>query len=228
MVYRKSSRAGRRVGRRRNFKRRYTRRSAKQMVKPKFGGVLKQPVHYYTRFQDGGTITASGASATFGVIYFELAALPNYAEFTALYDFYRINAVQVRFIPVSNITQPTTSANYVATFYDNRIFTVMDYNDRSPPTTLDQLRQYSNCKQGTNNRVHKRFIYPKPLVTMDEDSGSGGSYGIAQVQKIPWVSTQSNQCEWYGIKYGIEHASTALGTLYKLEFKFYLSFKGVN
>lgn len=227
MAYRKSYRARRRVGRK-NFKRKFSRKATRQMIKPKFGGVIKQPVHYFTRYQDGGTIMSTiSSTVTYGNIYFELAAIPNYSEFGNMYEFYKINAVQVRFIPLSNVTVPNTTVTH--NLYNYRIITVCDYNDRAVPTSLNDLRQYSNCKVGANSRVHKRFLHPKPLVTMDEDSGSGTIYGLGQLQKTPWISTASNQCEWYGIKYGIETMSSATSfPLYKVEYKFYLSFKGVN
>lgn len=202
----------------------------RQMLKPKIGGQLRQPVHYFTRFQNYGTIQALNATTiTFGVVFFELANVPGFAEFTAMYDFFKINAVSVRFIPQSNVNlyNDTGQVQVVASQFYNRIVTVVDYNDRTVPTSLNDLRQYGNCKVGTNNRVHKRFFHPKPTLAVDEDSGSGTSYGLAQMGKIPWIATGSDQAEWYGIKYGIEHANPG-GTvdLYKVEVKLYLSFKG--
>lgn len=200
------------------------------MLKPTMGGRVRQPVHYFTRFQNGGSITAlTGTTTTFGAIYWDLASVPGYTEYSNMYDFYKINAVQVRFIPQTDNTDPITASWLTVSAKFNRLITVLDYNDRTVPTSLDDLRQYSNCKVASNNYVAKRFLHPKPTITMDEDATSGGVYGIGQSTRTPWVSTASNQCEWYGIKYGIEHGSMPSdASLYKLEFKLYLSFKGRN
>jgi len=228
MVYRKRTYTRKRTfNRKRTFKSKWAR---KQMIKPKFGGKVKQPVHYFTRFQDGGTITGlTGTTSTFGVVYWDLASLPGYGEFLSMYDFFKINAVQAKFIPTSNVSLGNNDTVARLTEYSNRFISILDYNDRNVPTSLNDLRQYSNCKVTGNNRIHKRFLHPKPLITMDEDSNVSNSYGIAQAARNPWISTQSNQCEYYGIKYGIEHpALNQNGDLYKVEFKVYLSFKGRN
>lgn len=218
-----------------NRRSRNTRRNTRQMLKPKIyrrGRLqLKQPVHYFTRYQNGGTITAlATTTSTFGVMYWELASVPGFSEFTAMYDFYKINAVQANFIPLSNNSNyQNLGANAGLADYYNRIITVLDYNDRSIPTSLDSLRQYSNCKVTSNNIVHRRFLHPKPTIAMDEDSQASNVYGIAQAINTPWVSTASNQCEWYGIKFGIEHpAPGGDEDIYKVEFKIYLAFKGRN
>lgn len=224
MVYRK--RTGFR--KRRNFRRR-PRLSTKMMLKPKRFGRISQPIHYFTRFQDGGSITAlASTTTTYGVVYFELASVPGYAEYTAMYDFYKINAVQVRFIPTYNVSVTGTATVTENSAFNNRLITVIDYNDRAVPTSVSDLRQYGNCKVGPNNRVHKRFLHPRPTIAIDEDSGSGSVYNVGQTPNV-WISTAANQCEWYGIKYGIQHNPlTSDIVVYKLEFKLYLSFKGRN
>lgn len=200
------------------------------VVKPKINGRLVQPVHYFKRhFAYTNIVGLAGTTTTFGDLYFQLDDLPNYSEFTTLYDFYKILAVKVYFIPISNvnIVSGTNPDLLTSTTYGNRMFTVIDYNDRTVPTSLGELRQYNNCKV-TPNEYHTRFFHPRPVIAMDEDAISGGVYGIGQTKDV-WVSTESNQCEWYGLKYGIEHLTMAANTtLYKTEVKVYLAFKAVK
>lgn len=211
-------------------KRRYgnTKRAMKrQMLKPKIGGKLKQPVHYFTRYADGGTISlVDNTTATYGVLYFELANIPGYSEFSAMYDFYKINAVQVKIIPSVNVT--TGQGGEAVSAYYNRFFSVIDYNDRAVPNSVNDLRQYSTCKVTPQQRIHKRFFHPRPVFVVDEDAGSGSSVGVGQVSgKSTWIATASNQTEWYGIKYAYEHPDpNATIDAFKVEYKFYLSFKG--
>lgn len=195
----------------------------KRLVLPKSGGRLVQPVHYFKRHLDYGTVTAQvGETTTFGNVYFELDLLNNYTEFTAMYDNYKVIALKVYFIPISNVT----TLNSENTEHYNRIVTVIDYNDRDIPTNVNELREYSTCQVKPNNILHTRYFHPRPTITMDEDATSGGVYGIGQVKGV-WVSTASNQCEWYGVKYGIQHDSitSEAKALYKIEVKAYLAFK---
>lgn len=198
----------------------------KRLVLPKSGGRLVQPVHYYKRHLDYGTVSATnGTTATYGTVYFQLDQLNNYTEFTALYDNYKLIAMKVYFIPISNVTLSGSTPLNVQTEHNNRLITVIDYNDRDTPTNVNELREYSTCQVKPNNILHTRYFHPRPTITMDEDATSGGVYGIGQVKGV-WVSTASNQCEWYGVKYGIQHADpTATVSLYKIEVKAYLAFK---
>jgi len=197
----------------------------KRLILPKSAGRLVQPVHYYKRHLDYGKITISSTTTeTYGNVYFQLDLLNNYTEFTALYDNYKLIAMKVYFIPISNVTIALTS-NERATETFNRIVTVIDYNDRDTPTNIHQLREYSTCQVKSNNIVHTRYFHPRPTITMDEDATSGGVYGIGQVKNV-WVSTASNQCEWYGVKYGIQHPSLSSDQdIYKIEVKAYMAFK---
>lgn len=202
----------------------------RQMLKPKMNGKLRQPVHYFTRFQAAGDVTVvDNATNSFGVQYFELANVPGYTEFSAMYDFYKINAVQVKFIPISNVNQGVAGSAVPVYAYNNRFISAIDYNDRTVPTTLDELRQYSSCKVTPGCKIHKRFLHPRPTMVVDEDSNQGSSVGLAQTSGAStWVSTASNQTEWYGIKWGFEHGDSNITTYvaYRIEYKLYLSFKG--
>jgi len=212
------------VKRRRRFQRK-GRSMTKQMLKPMIRGRVRQPVHYFTRFQDGGTLTAaSSTTTTFGTFFLRLQDIPGYTEFQAMYDFYKINAVQVRFIPAANTSDNVASTNNQ---YSTRIATVLDYNDDGTPTSMNDLRQRENCKISPYNKIHKRFFHPKPIVAIDEDAGSGTNTGFGQNINTPWVSCASDAVQWHGIKLGIQHPNNGTSyLLYEIEYKVYLAFKG--
>lgn len=217
MVYRR-----RVVKRRRRFQKK-GRSMTKQMLKPMIRGRVRQPVHYFTRFQDGGTIVAAtSTTTTFATFFLRLQDIPGYTEFQAMYDFYKINAVQVRFIPLFNSSDGSFNVNE----YSTRIATVIDYNDDGTPTSMNDLRQRENCKISPYNKIHKRFFHPKPIVAIDEDAGSGTNTGFGQTQKTPWVSCASDAVQWHGLKMGIQHPSASTYSLYVIEYKVYLAFKG--
>lgn len=185
-----------------------------------------QPVHYYTRHVDKGTISGDGVGTdTFGVLYFKLEDVPGYSEFVNMYRAYKICAVKVTFIPISNVT--VYGSVSVETFTTNyhRLVTVFDYMNSSTPTSLSELREYHNCKVTGNNRLHKRFIYPKVQLAIDQDAQGGSALTYGELKQKPWLVTSSSTSEYLGIKYGFEQSSSSSDPRYRIECKYYLAFK---
>lgn len=190
----------------RRYRKRYTRRVPRSIGNP------KQKIFYYTRFCDLGTITSTSASTTYGASAFNLTQVPGYTDFTALYDFYKIKAIKLSFVPWSNVTNGDSGTEHF-----QRIFTVIDYNDVGIPTAVTDLQQYKSCKWSPNNRIHKRYFKPKTIIDSYNE--------LALVlDKQPWVPTTNTTNSYYGIKWAIE-SQINLTTLYKIEAKFYLAFK---
>lgn len=215
MVYRKRRytrrrRTGRKRAWRRNFKTRNYRRTK--------SGTL----HQFVRFVNRGTVNCTtGTSSTFGTLSFKLSDVPTVTDFSNLYDQYRIKAVKVSFIPVTNVTFRSNSSDLavVGTAMSDRFFTVLDFNDTTNPTSINAMREYKNCKWTPYTRIHKRFFYPKPL---EEMSGNIPANPIGN----PWVPTAFNNVDYYGLKWGFEHPSTiATGSYFTIECKYYLQLR---
>lgn len=218
MVYRRRAYRKKRMNKKRTY-RRYTRRSR---INRSIGNP-NQKVFFFKRTADFGTINVTAANTTvYGASVFTFADIPSFADISSLFDFYKINAVKVSFIPVANVTQQTgNAATTVAnTIYNNRIFSCIDYNDAGIPTSIDQIREYYNCKWSPNNVIHKRYFKPVPL--MDTPLANEP----LQVNKNVWIPTTNDLVAHYGIKYAIENTAGAVGLqLYKMEVKFYISAK---
>jgi len=199
----------------------------KQAIAPRLRGKITQPVHYFTRHLDFGVVvTTPGQAFTVGAIYVEPGTdIPGWSEFQALYDSYKINAMKVFFIPLSNVSISSSAAGLVSTnegTYFYRFLSCIDYNDRSNPATLNAIREYDNCKVTSNNRIHKRYFKPNFTVDVENDDFPGT---MANRYK-PWLNTAAQTVEHYGLKYGFEHANlTSSHSLYRIEIKVYLSFK---
>lgn len=201
---------GRKRSWRRNFKRRTFRYN-------KSG----QKIHYFTRHVDlGGFDITNGTSATYASYTFELNQIHNYTDFTAMYDSYRIKAVKLTFIPVTNVTFRSNTSNLAVegTAFSGRFFSCLDFNDSTTPSSVNQVREYKNAKWTPYTRIHKRFLYPKVLYRLDENVNVNATQ--------PWIPTASANVEHYCVKVAFEHPSTSLtGTYYTIEAKFYLAFK---
>lgn len=208
MVYRRK-RTYRKKTPKRTYRKRFNRRSRYN----KRG----QKVFLFKRFTGAfGTLTLGSITNSYAAYNFSLSDLPNYTEFTALYDMYKINCVKMVFIPQmdTNVSLSTVNNPYAS----SRFFSVIDYNDGTAPLTIDELREYHTCKFTPILKTHKRVIY-KPKIL------DSSSYSIS-----PWMSTASPSTNYYGLKVGVEAMSSFVTTSfnYNIEAKFYMSFKNVK
>ena len=215
--------ARRRYSRRlkKTYVRKSTRRSMrKQAIVPRIGGKVVQPVHYFKRYLPYAAINSTiNTSETTGCIFIEPSTdIPGWSEFIALYDSYKVNGMKVMFYPIADNT--TSVASQSESYL--RIFTAVDYNDRSPPASVTTLREYENCRVSPNNKIHKRYF--KPNFTIDIESSNLS--GIMPNRYKPWLSTSSGDVEHLGLKYAIEHINQTNSVgLYRVEVKVYLAFK---
>lgn len=196
-------------GRRRNYRRRfktntrYSKRGQKLYLFKRFTGAY-------------GQLVISSLTATYAGYEFALRDLPNYTEFTALYDMYKINAVKISFIP--QMTQNVSLGAINNPEASTRFFSVIDYNDSAAPASVDELREYQSCKITPILRTHKRYIY-KPKV-LDSVLSS----------RNPWMATSNPSQPFFGLKVAVEpmFSSTTTVMNYNIEAKFYMSFKNVK
>lgn len=189
----------------------------------------EEGTYFFKRFTGAlSTIAlAAGTGTSFGAITFKLDDIPGYTEYTAMFDKYRINAVKIMFLPVSDNTLVATSQDTQAfriTEYANRFFTALDFNDATAPTTTNELRQYKYCKVTPYVRLHERYIKPRVLMTATESSGTFVYNTVAR----PWLSCADPEVQHYALKYAFDGRTNASGspeTLYKIEAIYYMSFK---
>lgn len=216
MPYYRKKRVYRKKRPMRRNRRKYSRLPRRSLGNP------NQKVYYFKRFTTLGTIVVTSSSANaYGASVFSLDQLPGYTEFTNLFDFYKIKAIKLSFIPTSNVTLQTgnSSTTVANSIYNNRIFTVIDYNDAGIPTSVNELREYSNCKWSPNNKIHKRYIVPNPLADATDDS-------TISLMNKPWVPSTNYAMDYYAIKWAIENTAAGVGVeLYKMEAKFYIACK---
>jgi len=212
--------ARRRYSRNTRSRKRYNRTYRRKWRRPARYNKRGQKVYLFKRFTSElngtGGIIINNINPTVGTFTFRLSDLPNYTEYTSLYDMYKINAVKITFVPqmtqnisLSTVNNPSAYAKFL---------TAIDYNDSSP-VPLDDLRQYQSCKWTTILRPHKRFLRPRIV-------DRGATYTPGR----PWISCDAPSQEHFCLKYAIDPMdSTVSNTMtYTLEAKYYLSFKNVK
>lgn len=175
-----------------------------------------QRLYRFIRYADFGSIFINNLTDTYGSLQFSLNDLPNYTEFTNLFDMYKINAIKITFSPqmTENISLGSVNNPYASA----RFFSCIDYNDATSPTSVDEVRQYQSARWTPILKRHVRYI-PKPKIL------DSGSFTLS-----PWISTASASNNYFGIKYAIENMSSTSTTSmeYTIEAKFYLTFKQVK
>ncbi len=164
------------------------------------------------------TLTASSGN-TFASGNFKLSDLPNYTDFTALFDRYRFVAVVVKFVPT---TQPTEVGSSTSLIGDNPVvYTVIDYDDSATPLSVDELRQFDTAQVNPIGTYFERVLVPK--AALGSYSGTFASY--SQAPQYMWHDCNSPNIQFYGLKW----ASTAFSTsgttaLYQMEVDYILEF----
>ncbi len=163
--------------------------------------IRRKKVYTFQRTYLVGGLNGSTTIDQFGALNFTLNNFPNASEFTSLFDQYRLLQVSVNFVPVS-------SAQALAPLY-----TVIDYDDSTLPTSLNDLLQYQSLQMTQSGQFHSRTLTPQ--FDMAAYSGAFTSYALS----VPgqWVDVASPSVQWYGIKYCLPAFTTgATGIVFNI------------
>jgi len=184
------------------------------MMRPR-GGLI-QPVQFFKRSVYLPGWSSTGTSDVPGTFNFKLNDVPNVAEFTGLYDQYKINLVKFTIIPRGNTSEVTTAGNSMG------VFSVIDYDSNTTPTSLDELLQYQNMRMTRSTQQHKRVFRP---VARDAIVGSAGAItgGIYK----GWLDCTNDNIPHYAIKYWFQALPSGIQQ-YDLKIDYYLAFKNVR
>lgn len=178
--------------------------------------LMGSKVHYFKRTAFySGFITGSTLTDVTGALQFQLNSLPNYTEFTNLFDMYRINGVKVTLMPRGNSAEVGTNQGLV------KLFSVIDYDDNIAPAALTEVLQYESLKTTNTSRDHKRYIKPK-LSRVLYQPGAVNAYGASN----GWIDCTNPQVPHYGMKYVLQQLPAGAQS-YDCKITFYLAFKNV-
>lgn len=183
-------------------------------------GKIKQPVQYFKRtlWLPDWLVTA-GTADNFASLKFNLSQLPQYTEFTQLYDQYQIKGVRVELIPQFDSANmaSTSSTNII-----NQNYSCIDYDDVGIPTSMDTIMQYQNVRRCPSTKVMKRFLKPK-VATQVYSTALTTNYSS---KRNVWLDCNQPDTEHYGLKFGFTKSPNA--QKYSLRVIYYLAFKNVR
>lgn len=157
---------------------------------------------------------------------FALSAVPNYTEFTNLYDNYKITGVAVELRPTYTGSDLNTLA-YANNVAIPDVRSVVDYDDPNPITTENELLQHQNIKWTRGHRVHRRYFRPKPVKPIYKDAVS---FGYAPSRIPEWYDTAYPTIPHYALKIWIDSltGTSTTNIVYRVYTTYYLRFRGVK
>lgn len=170
------------------------------------------------------------AAATEGYFAFagSLNDLQGVADFTVLFDQYRLNAVQITITYRYSEGDVGGGVNMQQPY----IVTVNDYDDATVPTSELQLSEYSTAKKryfNATTRSLSYFLRPRFNLVSNDGTNTGGAQ-LPQYAK-PWLDIAAPAIQHWGLKGCIVNtAQTAATTVayFDVSAKYYLSFKVVR
>lgn len=159
-------------------------------------------------------VSTDGTNNLYYARSWALSDLPNYTEFTALYDQYRIDCVKVSVTPA--FQRPLLGSG--SSGFNGIVYHFVDFDDDASPTTEDDFTQRSNVR--TASGCQPFGVALEPRVALAAYSGAFTSYANAR----PWVDVASTGVRWYGWKMGVIGPVGEVQT-YNISFEVVVSFR---
>jgi len=176
--------------------------------------IRNQQIHKFRRYADNTTTLSpdnAANSLVFTELAFSFADIQSQAEFTALYDQYRITAVKIEITPfgqfISN-DRTVTGAGGVAPANDESgtgywrppiLYSVIDYNDDNSLGSISAAQEYSTCKIIPYGKKYSKWYFT-PCVNF-EVAESSTTTAKAATKYAPWLATSSTNVPHYGMKF---------------------------
>jgi len=153
---------------------------------------------------------------------FQLDQLPNYTEFTNLFDMYRINYVVMRFIPTGTQVQTNVDGNNEEV---PLMYVVIDYNNAGVPADQNELKQYGNCKVMAINRPFTLKFRPRTATPVYRD---GASSAYLQNDAKLWLDCNYADIPHYGVRLYVPGGTQRNVYRVRLELTYYVSFRNTK
>lgn len=147
---------------------------------------------------------------------FNMSALPNFSEFSNLFDRYKITGVKLRVMFLANSIEIGSPTQYSIPIMHHCI----DIDDANPPTTETEILQKNNIK---TKRLDRHFnVYLRPKCTM-EVFNSVTTTGYA-VGNSTWIDMASAAIPHYGWKAWVANGQASPSTQVLGRLKIYATY----
>lgn len=186
----------------------------------RFSDGAASKLYNFVQTFDQSTISQQATTPRFGSFAVQLSFLDNVTSFTTLFDQYRFDWCECIFRPMYT-AQPLSALSSIIV---PQLYTIIDYDDPTPLSTLSGMREYQNLQMSELETVVRRF---KPHAAMAAYTGSFSGYGNVE---SPWIDCTSSTVQHYGIKWAIDAGDTGQTALqtWSVTMRVGLSFRNVR
>lgn len=167
---------------------------------------------------DAGTVlTTSSTVVSVGSLAFTLDMVSDYASYTAIFDQYRVDDLEVWITPTED-----TKSDYI-NYGKSRYASVIDRDDSTNLAALSDALEYDNAVCSTVNVGHYRHF--KPRIALAAYSGAFTSYANFDPT---WIDCGSATVKHYGVKLVCEVVDLPVAMAFKALVRVKLSFRGTR
>jgi len=142
-------------------------------------------------------------------------SLPNFADFSSLFDRYMISYLKVYY---HLKTDPSAQSSVTATF--PKLYWIRDYDDGLAPASLNELREHAKCQYRVMN-PNKPVVFGLRPATLTEKYRSPISTTYSP-QWNDWIDMATTDVPHYGWKIGIDDLTN---TNYRVDVEVVMWFK---
>jgi len=185
---------------------------------------LSQTTQYAVRRMYNFGAIASSSVFGDGLAFFILQSLPDYTEFTALYDQYRVDKLVVHFIPNANVIDHSSS-----NLDSGTLLTAVDFDGGATGLTLTQFLSYESSQIHAHCVPAKITIQPRAELAAVNTGGTTVSSGLPNNANI-WYDCSNTTVPFYGVRYATtaEAAATGYHTYYNIWVEAFVTFKSTR
>lgn len=176
-------------------------------------------------------IGTNSLSVNTGFLEFRADQISDWGTLRSVYDQYRIESVDVTFVPKMNTVGGVATAAGTSVFTPQMcgIFaTALDYDSNTVPSAMINVLEYGNAKWTRGTSLHRRVFKPKAnLMSVLPGTSTSTAVFPPNNGKNPWLSTEGAvgpAVPHYGIRYAVED-SDGMQIVYDIIVKFKISLK---
>jgi len=170
-----------------------------------------QPMKFSQMIAEGNLFTSSTTIPTFSATYFILNFLDQVTSLTNVFDQYRVNELEYWIEPLPG------AASGAGGF----LYSVIDYDDASNLTSINQACDYTNVISSSASDGHYRRF--KPHIAVAAYSGTFTSFTNEDAQ---WIDSSSINVQHYGIKTACSTTTAAI--LYTIRVRVHFEMRNVR
>jgi hypothetical protein len=170
---------------------------------PAFTNTIKRDNRPYTVMQtsaQGTILTSNNITPQFFAKQWNTSDLVQFSSYAAVFDQYKIEKVEFWLTPFGTACAPGYPNNV-------RIYSVIDYDDSTTPSSVSALQQYENAV--TTRCTDGHYVKFRPHIAV---AAYGGAFTQFMNKECDWIDVGSTGVQHYGLKVGID-PTAASGSL---------------